>query len=47
MEDVLDYKLPFGILGKLVHTLYVKNKLKDIFDYRTEVLEELFNKNEQ
>src|SRR6056300_669380 len=47
MEDVLDYKLPFVILGKLVHTLYVKNKLKDIFDYRTEVLEELFNKNEQ
>lgn len=45
MEDVLDYKLPFGILGKLVHTLYVKNKLKDIFDYRTEVLEELFNRN--
>ncbi len=43
MEDVLDYKLPLGIIGKLMHAIYVKNKLKHIFDYRENKLKELFN----
>src|SRR5690606_2300244 len=33
MEDIVDYKLPFGFLGKIMHTLIVKNQLKSIFDY--------------
>ncbi len=28
MVDVVDYKLPFGILGQIAHPLFVKNKLK-------------------
>lgn len=43
MEDVLDYKLPFGVIGKILHQVYVKRKLKHIFDYRTEILNQLFN----
>ena len=42
MEDVIDYKLPFGILGQLMHPIIVKPKLEEIFKYRQEKLVELF-----
>lgn len=44
MEDIIDYKIPMGILGQIVHPILVKSKLKEIFDYRTKKLEELFGK---
>jgi len=44
MEDIIDYKLPFGILGQLMHPILVKPKLEEIFNYRTTKLEELFGK---
>lgn len=44
MEDIIDYKIPMGFLGQLVHPILVKPKLKEIFDYRTKKLEELFGK---
>jgi len=42
MEDIVDYKLPMGILGQMVHPFLVKPKLKEIFDYREKKLIELF-----
>ncbi len=42
MEDIIDYKVPFGILGQLVHPILVKPKLKEIFEYREKKLIELF-----
>ncbi|WP_316818269.1 SRPBCC family protein [Pedobacter nyackensis] len=42
MVDTVDYELPFGIIGKMVHSLMVKKKLKHIFDHRYQVLEALF-----
>lgn len=42
IEDIIDYKLPFGILGQLVHPISIKPKLEEIFNYRTKKLEELF-----
>ncbi|MEZ4797668.1 MAG: SRPBCC family protein [Flavobacteriaceae bacterium] len=42
MEDIIDYKLPFGWLGQLLHPILVKPKLEEIFNYRTKKLEELF-----
>ncbi|MEO5788628.1 SRPBCC family protein [Gelidibacter sp.] len=42
MEDLIDYKLPFGILGQLAHPILVKPKLQEIFDYRQKKLEDLF-----
>ena len=42
MEDIVDYKLPLGILGRLMHVLVVKKKLKTIFEYRRKKLIELF-----
>lgn len=42
MEDIIDYKLPFGILGQLGHPILVKNRLQQIFTYREQKLIELF-----
>ena len=42
MEDIIDYKIPLGILGQMVHPIIVKPKLKEIFDYRQKKLVELF-----
>jgi ligand-binding SRPBCC domain-containing protein len=42
MEDIVDYKVPMGILGQMVHPFLVKPKLKEIFDYRRAKLIELF-----
>ncbi len=44
MEDQVHYLLPFGIIGKIVHTLAVKAQLKNIFDYRKQVLAEIFKR---
>lgn len=43
MTDILHYKIPFGFLGKIVNTLFVRKKVKEIFDFRFKKLEELFN----
>ena len=42
MEDIIDYKVPFGILGQIVHPFLVKPKLEEIFDYRQKKLIEIF-----
>jgi len=42
MEDIVHYKLPLGVLGRIVHPFLVKSKLKEIFDYREKKLSELF-----
>ncbi len=42
MEDIVDYKVPLGILGQLVHPFLVKPKLQEIFEYREKALYEMF-----
>ena len=42
MEDVIDYKLPFGILGQMAHPLIIKKQLQQIFHFREQKLKELF-----
>ena len=44
MEDVVDYKIPFGILGRIAHPLIVKKKLEQIFKYREDKLNQIFGK---
>lgn len=43
MTDVVHYALPLGFLGRIMNTLVVKNKLKQIFDYRRVKVDEMFN----
>lgn len=42
MTDIVHYRLPFGILGRLAHPLIVKNKLQQIFSFRYQKVNELF-----
>ncbi|MBK8951157.1 MAG: SRPBCC family protein [Chitinophagaceae bacterium] len=42
MTDIVHYKNPLGCLGKLANFLFVKKKLKAIFNYRITKVEELF-----
>ena len=43
IKDTVSYELPMGFLGEIAHKLFVKSKLKSIFDFRHEVLEVMFN----
>ncbi len=43
MRDIVDYELPLGICGDIAHSFFVKRKLEDIFDYRSEVIDQIFN----
>lgn len=42
MVDILDYALPFGILGRIFHPVIVKPKLNEIFNYRRKKLIKIF-----
>lgn len=46
MEDIIDYKIPLGFLGQLVHPILVKPKLEKIFNYRKTQMETIFGKYE-
>jgi len=43
MKDTVDYELPMGLIGDLAHRLFVKKKLEDIFNFRYEILDKMFN----
>jgi ligand-binding SRPBCC domain-containing protein len=43
MTDIVHYKAPFGFIGNLTNSLFIRKKLKTIFDYRYMKLEEIFN----
>ena len=42
MTDIVSYVLPFGLVGKAVHPIIVKNKLNEIFEHRFKAVEQLF-----
>jgi len=42
MTDDVEYALPFGILGRLVHRVLVARDVAAIFDYRGRVVERIF-----
>jgi ligand-binding SRPBCC domain-containing protein len=46
MEDVITYKLPLGLLGKIFHPILVAPKLKAIFTHRKKMLEQKFGRYE-
>ena len=42
IEDLIDYKIPLGFLGQLMHQILVKPKLEEIFAFRKSKLIEIF-----
>jgi ligand-binding SRPBCC domain-containing protein len=43
MTDVVHYALPLGFIGRIMNALVVKNKLKQIFEYRIVAVNQIFN----
>tara|TARA_R110000868_G_scaffold76562_3_gene220007 strand:- start:1456 stop:1920 length:465 start_codon:yes stop_codon:yes gene_type:complete len=43
MTDVVHYGLPLGFLGRIMKTLVVENKLKEIFEFREKAVDQMFN----
>lgn len=43
MTDIVSYAPPFGILGKIANVLMINKKLNEIFKYRFQKVEKLFN----
>ena len=41
--DKVKYKVPFYILGRLMHKIFIRRKLLDIFIFRQKKINELFN----
>ena len=39
MEDIVNYVMPWGLLGQFVHAVFIRARLKAIFDFRREFLE--------
>jgi ligand-binding SRPBCC domain-containing protein len=42
ITDEIQYLLPFGIVGRIVHTVKVKSDVEAIFDYRRAVVRKIF-----
>ena len=42
MTDIISYQPPMGPLGAIANSLFIKQKLKEIFDYRFEAVVKRF-----
>jgi ligand-binding SRPBCC domain-containing protein len=42
INDKVLYSLPFGVLGRIAHSLFIKRSLHKIFRYRQEIMNSLF-----
>lgn len=42
MTDTVRYRLPFGPIGRLIHSLAVRSMLSQVFDFRYTKINELF-----
>ena len=42
MHDILTYGLPFGPIGQFANSIFVGNKVKEIFEFRRKKVIELF-----
>ncbi|MFT4754053.1 MAG: ligand-binding SRPBCC domain-containing protein [Salibacteraceae bacterium] len=43
MSDIVSYQPPFGFIGSIANVLVIKSKLREIFDYRSQILEKKYN----
>ncbi|TSJ43582.1 SRPBCC family protein [Mucilaginibacter corticis] len=42
MTDILNYAVPYGVIGRLSNKLLVGNEIKKIFKYREKAINEMF-----
>jgi ligand-binding SRPBCC domain-containing protein len=43
IRDHVRYALPFGLVGRLAHTLAVRRQLEGVFDYRAGIITSMFD----
>ena len=43
MTDLLHYAIPFGVFGNIANAIFVDSKIEEIFEFRFEAVENLFN----
>jgi ligand-binding SRPBCC domain-containing protein len=46
MTDIVTYKPPFGYLGRIANTLFIRKQIQAIFQYRKIKMDQLFNNKE-
>lgn len=44
MNDILNYAIPYGVIGRLSNSLLVGKQIKKIFAYRENAINEMFGK---
>jgi ligand-binding SRPBCC domain-containing protein len=44
MNDILNYAIPYGPIGRLTNSLFVGRQIKEIFEYREKAIVDLFGK---
>jgi ligand-binding SRPBCC domain-containing protein len=42
IRDTVHYALPFGVFGRLIHSLMVRTQLRKIFQYRHDRIQQMF-----
>lgn len=42
MNDIVDYEIPLGLLGRMMNRLVVRREIEKIFEHRRKTLEEIF-----
>ena len=43
IKDVVLYGVPLGLLGRIIHFLYIRRNLNEIFSFRRKKIEEIFD----
>ena len=46
IKDKVVYSIPFGILGRILNYLWIRNDLENIFVHRKKVIDKLFENND-
>ena len=44
ITDKLIYGIPFGLVGRLMNFIYIQHDIKNIFQYRHKILNDIFSK---
>lgn len=45
MSDIVHYRAPLGLLGKMADALFIRDQINGIFAFRSKVIGETFNRN--
>lgn len=47
INDILNYAIPYGVIGRLTNAIYVSSQIKQIFEYREKAIREMFGEIKQ